>query len=373
MDYTGNICPGCDIAFTDCDDIVVCPECGTPQHRECYEKENKCVNSDKHAEGYVWQGVTFKKPTVTHTPARETVPCPNCGNENPKGAEVCSTCGMKFTIFGMNVVDAMHEKENENKNHNNNIPDYKAPFTLGEGEGFDGINQQTANDTAEAIKNIFSGEFSENGQGSVSGDGRINLGGPFPLDDEIGGVRTNTIGNFIGSNALSYISKFRKIQAGSKLSFNFAAFFLSPYWYFFRKLYKAGILFMTISVALSILSVPSSIAFMEYMQTLASTLPEAAENLTDAHLMEITNGMLEAMKPSFIFAFANILLHLISGFSANHIYKKYVTENAGKAERMADKKSAIAHIVKYGGASILIAAGAYFAQEILMMFISYLL
>ena len=28
--YTGNHCPVCEQAFTDEDDIVVCPDCGTP-------------------------------------------------------------------------------------------------------------------------------------------------------------------------------------------------------------------------------------------------------------------------------------------------------------------------------------------------------
>lgn len=36
MDYRGQHCPICGKEFCDGDDIVVCPECGTPYHRECY-------------------------------------------------------------------------------------------------------------------------------------------------------------------------------------------------------------------------------------------------------------------------------------------------------------------------------------------------
>lgn len=36
--YTGNHCPVCEQAFTDEDDIVVCPDCGTPYHRACWQK-----------------------------------------------------------------------------------------------------------------------------------------------------------------------------------------------------------------------------------------------------------------------------------------------------------------------------------------------
>ena len=42
MDYIGEICPVCGKSFTADDDIVVCPDCGTPHHRECYKTENKC-------------------------------------------------------------------------------------------------------------------------------------------------------------------------------------------------------------------------------------------------------------------------------------------------------------------------------------------
>ena len=36
--YTGNHCPVCEQEFTDNDDIVVCPDCGTPYHRACWQK-----------------------------------------------------------------------------------------------------------------------------------------------------------------------------------------------------------------------------------------------------------------------------------------------------------------------------------------------
>lgn len=48
MDFTRYICPVCEQSFKDDDDVVVCPECGTPHHRECWKKENKCFNDAKH-------------------------------------------------------------------------------------------------------------------------------------------------------------------------------------------------------------------------------------------------------------------------------------------------------------------------------------
>lgn len=52
--FTGSKCIICENEFNDNDDIVVCPECGTPYHRECYQKEGKCVNVRLHDQGKSW-------------------------------------------------------------------------------------------------------------------------------------------------------------------------------------------------------------------------------------------------------------------------------------------------------------------------------
>ena len=48
MKYSNYKCPVCNNQFNEEDDVVVCPECGTPHHRECYIENGKCVNADKH-------------------------------------------------------------------------------------------------------------------------------------------------------------------------------------------------------------------------------------------------------------------------------------------------------------------------------------
>ncbi len=54
--FTGKLCPVCRTAFLENNDVVVCPECGTPHHRDCYRAIGKCGVTDKHAEGFVWSG-----------------------------------------------------------------------------------------------------------------------------------------------------------------------------------------------------------------------------------------------------------------------------------------------------------------------------
>ncbi len=48
MNFSNYKCPVCENVFTEEDDVVVCPDCGTPHHRECFIKNNKCFNEDKH-------------------------------------------------------------------------------------------------------------------------------------------------------------------------------------------------------------------------------------------------------------------------------------------------------------------------------------
>lgn len=364
MKYTGNICPGCQQLFNDNDDVVVCPECGTPQHRECFDKENKCVCSHLHGENYAWQGIINNEVSLP-TEKKETIPCPNCGYENEKGTAVCKQCGMKFTLFGMNVVDAMHDQEQMQKgNTNSDIPDYKAPFTLGEDEAFTNTETEENKPTAQQIEGLLTDILTGKAEAPKEADGRINLGGPFPLSDEINGVRTNTIGNFIGTNAMGYISKFKKMQNGKSFTFNFAAFFFAPYWFFFRKLYKAGIICMTVLLGLSIVVTPYLYDMLDIYQQFATTVQ--AGGITDAALLEMYNELISASTPMAIYFFVTVFVHLICGFAANSIYKKYVTENAGKAERMENINESMAYIVKNGGASVFIAFTSYFAQQLLI-------
>lgn len=367
MKYTGNLCQGCGQPFADGDDIVVCPECGTPQHRECYDKENRCVCAHLHGEEYAWQG-TVKNEEPRSTEKSETVSCPNCGYENPKGTDVCKQCGMKFTFFGMNVVDALHEEEKRAANSNSDIPDYKPPFTLGTGIGFDRDAENESTPSPEQVQELITNVLSGSSENNTHSEERLNLGGPFPPTDEIDGVITNNIGNFIGTNGMTYISKFRKIQNGKKLSFNFASFFFAPYWFFFRKLYKVGIAVMTALLAVNILATPYVYKLLEVYEKLLPALQSGT--MTEAQFNGIYTELVTASTPMFIYFSVIVLIHLICGFVSDHLYKRYVIAHARVAERCGNKATAMGYIVRNGGASVLIAGISYIAHQLLTMIAS---
>ena len=82
--YYGCPCEGCGEPLTLKDDIVVCPDCGAPYHRTCYEKLGRCIHSPAHAAGYEW-----------HFPYQdaELRTCPSCGERTLRSEEICRFCG----------------------------------------------------------------------------------------------------------------------------------------------------------------------------------------------------------------------------------------------------------------------------------------
>lgn len=52
--YENQPCIVCGERFKAADDIVTCPECGTPYHRACWMQSGKCINQELHESGVSW-------------------------------------------------------------------------------------------------------------------------------------------------------------------------------------------------------------------------------------------------------------------------------------------------------------------------------
>ncbi len=384
MRYSGNICDGCKKPLQDDEDIVVCPECATPQHRECYEDRGECVNSHLHGSGYVWKGKVSKRKVAEISTllgkkdSEEDIICPNCSHANPPGSDHCRNCSMKFTMFGVNIVQAAQKEEQKyadakkddaGKPHPT-APTYEAPFKIGEGEGFDNSAQQDESDPTQRPEGTNPWNL-----GGYEDYEEINtFKGPFPVEDYTAGVRTNTLGSFIRNNAQSYINKFKWGEIKGKNGFNWAAFLFAPYWFFYRKLYKPGIIFITLQTVMSILITPVLTPFMEFYEYL---LTLDLETLSEQMLFELSDHMTamltEISLPLTIFSFAALAMHLISGFIANGMYKKYCIKNINLGLQAKPVQEKIRFFAKYGGASFLLVFAAYFAETLLSMLVSYLM
>ena len=89
FNYNGCICDVCKQTFTPESDVVVCPECGTPHHRDCYKELGHCVNVEKHSSGFEWN-------TLENSVSGGKVSnlCPACHAETPADAVFCENCGV---------------------------------------------------------------------------------------------------------------------------------------------------------------------------------------------------------------------------------------------------------------------------------------
>ena len=105
--FIGSKCPYCNKIFTEADDIVVCPECGTPHHRSCYSEHHACANLNRHG-SFEWTPVFSARDmadpvfTSEQKPADsvpQAVVCPTCGLSNQYGEKYCRRCGYPLPSF----------------------------------------------------------------------------------------------------------------------------------------------------------------------------------------------------------------------------------------------------------------------------------
>ncbi len=201
MKFTDESCFSCGSRFEENDDVVVCPQCGTPYHRECYNQMGECINTHLHENGGKYKRTDFRDNTGK---PEDIVVCPKCGQNNTESTEICPGCGCR-----------MPEKE-PSLHSSENAFDFEEIFANG--------------------KNPFASPY---------------LG--FNPNEDLGGATLKEVSEFVDSNTLYYIPLFKKMKDfGTKASLNIASF-LFPYFYFAnRKMWFWGILTAVISIILEL-------------------------------------------------------------------------------------------------------------------------
>lgn len=345
MKYYGLPCPVCGSVFNESDDIVVCPECATPHHRECWLKNGRCVNVQFHSETFVWTPDNAKSDSVPADSAPEatqateadsasaennSIICHVCGSENPADALHCGGCG---ALFG-------------------------------------------ESDNAKQVKCAFCGADNIEGSLRCSSCGNFlspSTGNPFMngiSDDENEKIGKYTVGDyalFVQMNAKRYIPKFRKITS-KKLTFNWAAFVFGPQWYLFRKMYKTGILLLVSFVAVSMMCTPLlnslNVAFEE-MAALTGVEPSGISSATQLISLLGEEAAMEFTKriaaPTFVLSGIIILERLICGLFADILYYKKIRNDLNAIDSAVDNEGVRRMmIVRRGSVSFL----AYFAGNL---------
>ncbi len=226
MKYEKQNCVHCGRECAKNDDVVVCPVCGTPHHRECWADGNGCGNAHRHAEGYV-----YVNPNQSQE-SEKIEKCAFCGNENPASALLCHKCGADLT-----------------KGPQSNMND--------EGD-MNGMPFMTFSFTQQ--KNPY-----EDSQ------------------EKIDDVPVSEIAKRVAFKTEYYIPKFKKISRRKiPFSWNWAAFFMPTcVWFYYRKCYLAGTLAAIFDILVQVLfnGYLTEVANVMYSDMATEQLVAALRNL----------------------------------------------------------------------------------------------
>lgn len=304
----------CEVCKAECktgEDVVVCPKCGTPYHRNCYESVGRCVHEEEHSQGFLYK-VPDIKPDLKNNDEElgneteinndGTKKCPYCFNENPSNSFFCDICGYSFY--------AEDETDKEEFSPLNNIP---IPLPL---------------------KPVLK----------------------MDKNESINDIKIFELTNFIKINIVYYLSVFQNIVVKNKSRFNFSAFLFSGAWFLYRKLYKVGV---TLTLTMLLLSVFSTFISFTYVKDILNSIGISyldeifldKYDLFVSKFYELPDFQKFIIFLPTIIQIINFVIMLVSGFVANRVYYKNCCSKIKKIKVICkdDKKLYQKEINKFGG------------------------
>lgn len=370
--YSGLCCPVCKVKFKDDDDIVVCPVCGAPHHRECYNQIRHCAYEQFHGTESQWREPPKPVEPEQNEESKET--------QNQKGFP-------PFGNFGQNPYNGNPYDQNPyNQNPYGQSPYNQGPYKSGpNGTTIGRICPQCrnivtpVNNTCPNCGYIFPPVYSNEhgndtqkfdpfGQGTFNGYNRFDpLGGVEPQTD-IDGEKAQTVALTVTVNTQRYIPKFTGLKncGKNRTDWNWAAFFLGPYWFFYRKCYIAGTLSATLSLICGLM-----------MSLLDDTLIKISSSASTINYYELGEQILKNAPLKFIVVFAigaglTLISRILFGLFGDYIYKKKCLSII-KDARAAESEDFPLELRKRGGVNIFAPVALWCAVSFLSPLLSTLI
>lgn len=354
MNYNGIECPVCNEKFNKNDDVVVCPVCGTPHHRNCWKNNGGCKNEEKHTEGFIWQMINVepaKQPAFSQNTA-DLKTCPRCGEKNALYEPICTRCGERLKANSKTIHDQM-------------------PFD--NGHNFGGYGENPNPNNFSPYQNVY------------AADARTVYGEDARIED----IPVTEVAEYVQKDSTKYIGKFLTMQEKkTKLSWNWSAGIFSVFWCFYRKMTGCGLALLAIFFSCYTLSsfVPAMIyekfqpeTYEAYTDTVIQLSEELANYVETGVLPDaITDLLMEAysspvMISTFILMIALFLVtSIVFGFFGNHFYKKKILKDIRSIRQVAvDSMSYHMYLRHRGGASAANVIVPVFIYMMLNMMMSY--
>ncbi len=280
MDFTEYKCPICNKQFQKDEDIVVCPECGAPQHRECYEKLNHCYYQDKHKEGFSFEETHDNDATDD---GNTTITCPRCKAVNPKEIFYCQNCGLPLGNQNNNAKNSQQQGQYGQPFGQNGMPPFSAGFNFDPMAGIDS-NEPIAD-------NITAGEMSK----------------------------------FVGKSTPYFLMVFKRIKNLNASRYNFSAFLFTGAYFLYRKMIGLGILFSALIIGLNVATnyIYLTPAYQEIYQILLQNSSSALYSPFYLNASMLSTEQLILFNLPGLFSILSLAVSIISGAIANRCYYKH--------------------------------------------------
>ena len=317
MTFEHDACPICGQQFSPSDDVVFCPDCGTPHHRGCWMQNGGCAHADRHDSGFVWQSSSPESPESAPETAGAYARCPRCGEECAPDALVCPTCGKRLG----GATDSRF--------------DFNDDFFLR------GVDADPAAD----------------------------------LD----GFTVREAAMFVQYRANDYVRKFGRIKEGRKAGWNWAAFFFSPFWFFYRKIHKAGALFMGVLLVIAVfLAIPLQKVQQQALSTVqeyvtiddastADQILEAVAALEKPQQQKVHQAVLRYSRAMLLYFGALFLPNFAAAIVADFIYKKKIVKDVQSMREFAKNAQTFRMLaLRRGGVSVLGLIASYMLVNLLL-------
>lgn len=348
LDHTGIKCPVCGEAFGQDDDVVVCPECGAPYHRACYEQEGKCIFDDLHEAGKDWEPPAPQPPKAVDTTAEiKDQECPVCGTLNAHSALFCNRCGT--SLLGTQ------------QGQKGSAMPPPPPFV---------------SSGVPTSRNAYGGvvpPFSFDPMGGVSP--------AEPLDE---GVSFGDASKFVKQNTTYYMPVFRYIKQTGRNKFNASAFLFSGAWMLFRKQYKAGAIVTALMFALYVayLSVTVYVATPVLVDLAGQVGMDLTQGFWPTYEQQLAMSQLASREPSlllklclpFLCLVAMLIVMIVTGVRGNKMYMRHCVRSVRQIkEGQSAEGDASVTLEARGGVNVAIAVCMFVCYFLLMNVVPLLL
>ncbi len=274
----GQKCVVCDTELTEHDDVVCCPVCSAPHHRECYASLGHCGLEHLHgsnqelpeSEPEIITEPTQSEPDTennTQKPFYAGRVCPACKKEVPPDTRFCPYCGVPVSeavIFKIPTFDKNAEIEP--------------------------------------------------------------------------GVTAHEVAKVVYLNPIRYVLKFLKLNKNHRISWNWAAFLVPGAWFAYRKMYKQSFVSTAFLLMAVLFNIPFNTAIETYLPVseegiaLTTLFNQYAEYLP---LIGVLPFILV-----FVGVIVNIAVRFYSALYGDWIYREHILEVIKKVKEAEDPELA---------------------------------